>query len=92
MSTRYFVTWRQYSKATPEEQRAFWDTMIDLWSENADNQITVDTRFDRSEALEPWLDEYTVINGDAKRIRHAGQMAQAASAATGGRLIRNTDD
>lgn len=72
--TRYYATWRQYSQATPDEQRIFWNALIDLWSEAADNKLAVDARFDRSDALEPWLDGYTNIGGDAERIRHAGKM------------------
>ena len=72
--TRFVVTWGEYVRSTPEEQRACFKVLIDLWAENAANQIAVDTRFDRSEALEPWLDEYTNIGGDAEQTRHAGKM------------------
>jgi hypothetical protein len=78
--TRYpgiFPTMKELEAATPEEQ-ILWGTLFLRWARNNyEEKIAADTAFDRSEKLEPWLDEYTSRGDDAERIRSAGRLTSA---------------
>ena len=69
-----FPTWKEYEAASEEEQRLFWGVLIETWRNNADDQIAADIRFDHSDEMREWVDEYTSIGDDAERIRQSGRM------------------
>lgn len=77
MSPLLFPTWEELKAAPQEEQDLFWSLLKETWKNNALDQLVLDIVSDRSEERAEWLDEHTVINGDAERIRHAGKMSAA---------------
>ena len=60
--------------ATPEEQELFWKLFMRTIETNALDQLVMDIVSDHSAERAEWLDEHTIINGDATRVREAGKM------------------
>ena len=60
--------------ATEEEKALFWKLLTRTWEVNALDQLIMDIVSDHSAERAEWLDEHTIINGGATRVREAGKM------------------
>jgi hypothetical protein len=69
-----FPTQQELDEATWEEKLLWAKLFLRECEQNYADQLAADIRFDHSEEMREWVDEYTTIGDDAERIRQAGRM------------------